>query len=117
MTTTENDWLPTREDLLDWPPDGRRQAAGWDRLRRVCQELGLRVPTRAEVQVMESDLGELYLHAAERWNLLPEELGRLVICTRLNDGSAVLLQFAVGYVLEDASAPTQGSASTELGEA
>lgn len=105
---TENKHF-VRADLLYWPPDGRRQTAAWDRLRRVCAELGLCVPSRADVQAMDQDLGAAYLDFRERWDMFGEEWSGVVICTRAADGVAVLCQFSAGYVFEGGAAPEQGT--------
>ena len=98
----------TRADLLHFPEDGRRQAAAWGRLRRVCLDLNLVIPSRAEVQAMEADLVGMQGDLERTAGLFPEEGSRLVICARAADGAAVFLQFSSGYILgetEPAASP------------
>lgn len=117
MNTDTDDQHFVREDLLTWPPDGRRQTAGWDRLRRVCMELGLNVPSRADIQAQDQDLSAAYLDFQQQWNLFPEEWLGVVICTRATNGVAVLCQFSAGYIFESMSASSQGSDQASEGEA
>jgi hypothetical protein len=94
-----------RYDLLNWLHDGRRQTAAWDRLRRVSLELGLRVPSRANVRAADQDLGLLHFDLTRDWNLTDEEASGTVICVRADDGVAVLCQFSAGYVFESVVTP------------
>lgn len=109
MSTIDNDYRHfTREDLLAWPPDGQRQAQVWDRLRSVCLELGLRVPTLADIKQMDRDLDALHLDFQQRWNLLGEEWAGVVICARAESGEAVFVQFSAGYVFDREAEPAPG---------
>lgn len=106
MSINDNDYRHfTREDLLAWPPDGQRQAQAWDRLRAVCLELGLRVPTLADIKQMDRDLGALHLHFQRRWDLFGEEWAGVVICLRAESGEAVFAQFSVGYIFDREAEP------------
>lgn len=94
----------TRADLVTWAPDGERQAQAWNRLRRVCIELRLKVPTLMQVRDMEADLsGEAYQLAKQRWSgageMFDEEFSSVLV---LDDesGKMVLAQFDAGYVFE-----------------
>jgi hypothetical protein len=116
MIADTDDQHFVRADLLTFPPDGRRQAVGWDRLRRVCLELGLRVPTRAEVLEMDQDLVGAGLELARRWNLFDEEIASAVICARTADGVAVLCQFSAGYVFESVVTPNSDDDKAPRGE-
>lgn len=93
------------DDLISWAPDGERQAKAWDRLRRVCIELRLKVPSLVQVNEMRQDLnGRTYYAAMQRWNndsrMFPEELASIVICEPLEGKGIVFVQFDAGYCLE-----------------
>ncbi|MDE2154659.1 MAG: hypothetical protein KGJ32_02020 [Xanthomonadaceae bacterium] len=109
-----------RGHLIHWgEDDGQQQARAWDRLRRVCLELGLRIPTRDEVRAADQDLEKMRSVMAGRdeqeWtkDLFAEEWAGLVICSRADDGEAVLCHFGAGYILQ-AKAPTSAPATNAL---
>lgn len=110
MTTQTEDKHFVRADLLFWPPDGRRQAAAWDRLRRVCAELGLCVPARADVQEMDEDLNAVQVDFRNRVDVFAEEWLGMVVCSRITDGAPVLCQFGAGYVFEAVPTAQEGGA-------
>lgn len=92
----------TRSDLLDFgEDDGERQALAWDRLRRVCQELHLNPPTRAEVLGADWEFkGEMLDGLMEHLGQpkpFDEELVSIVICHN-KEGVPAFVQFAAGYV-------------------
>ena len=94
-----------RTDLTTWAPDGERQAQAWNRLRRVCIELRLKVPTMQQVKEMEQDLsGRTYYAAKERWSadgaMFDEEFASLVICEPEEGEGMIFVQFDSGYRLE-----------------
>lgn len=90
----------SRQDLITWASDGQRQVLAWNRLRAVCLELGLRVPTLADIRQMDRDLDALYLDFERRWNLFGEEWAGVVICARAESGEAAFVQFSAGYVFD-----------------
>lgn len=109
MSTSDNEYRHfTREDLLAWPPDGQRQAQAWDRLRAVCLELGLRVPTLADIKQADRDLGALYLDFRQQRNLFDEEWAGVVICARAESGEAAFVQYSAGYVFDREAEPAPG---------
>jgi hypothetical protein len=114
MSDNTDDQHFVRYDLLNWLPDGRRQTAAWDRLRRVCLELGLRVPTRADVHAADQDLGALHADFTQGWNLMDEEASGVVICARADDGVALLCQFSAGYIFEVAPGDDQAPEGTTV---
>jgi len=118
MSTIDNDYRHfTREDLLAWPPNGQRQAQAWDRLRAVCLDLGLHVPTLADIKQMDRDLGALYLDFQQRWNLFDEEWAGLVICARAESGEAAFVQFGAGYIFDREAEPAPGDDQASGNEA
>jgi hypothetical protein len=94
----------TRNDLLMWAPDGERQAMAWNRLRQVCIELRVKVPTMQEIKEMNQDLERDFLAFQEQWDkdraMFGEEFSAVVICG-VGDGDGVaFVQFDVGYRFE-----------------
>jgi hypothetical protein len=94
-----------RVDLLNFAPDDERQALAWDRLRRVCIELRLKVPTMMQVREIDSDLsGEILATFKARYSpdgeLFDEELQRFVICEPEDGEGQIFVQFDAGYRME-----------------
>ncbi|MBB6243717.1 hypothetical protein [Rhodanobacter sp. MP1X3] len=91
----------TRHDLFTWAPDGERQAMAWNRLRSVCIELHVKVPTMRDVKEMDQDLARDFLAFQEQWNkdrvMFDEEFSAVVICGAENGDDVVFVQFDSGY--------------------
>src|SRR5471032_2843821 len=78
----------TRSDLLQWSPNDGRQVLAWDRLRRVCIELGVEIPTMLDILHSHTRFDELYPSFQQRYfpdTDLAEEYASFVIC-RVKEG-------------------------------
>jgi hypothetical protein len=91
----------SRHDLITWVPDGERQAAAWNHLRRVCNELHLNVPTMRDVKDMDQDLVRDFFAFREQWDkdrtMFDEEFAACVICREGDGDDVVFVQFDAGY--------------------
>jgi hypothetical protein len=91
----------TRNDLINWIPDGERQAMAWNRLRQVCIELRVKVPTMQEIKEMDQDLNRDFLAFQEQWDkdrtMFGEEFSAVVICGVEDGDGVVFVQFDAGY--------------------
>ncbi len=98
-----NDYKPfTRADLLTFAvDDGERQGQAWFKLRRVCIDLRLKVPTMAQVRDMDADLDGIYVAVRQQYSdLFDEEYARFVLCEPEDGGEQVFVQYDAGYQLE-----------------
>jgi hypothetical protein len=102
----------TRLDLLQWSPNDERQTHAWDRLRRVCIELGVEIPTMLDIRHSHQGFDKLYPSFRQRYfpdTDVAEEYASFVIC-RLKDGeigaageedrTTAYVNFNVGYRLD-----------------
>ena len=94
----------TRYDLIAWAPDGERQAMAWNRLRQVCIELRVKVPTMRDVKEMDQDVTRDFLAFQEQWDkdrvMFGEEFSAIVICGAEDGDDVVFVQFDSGYRFE-----------------
>lgn len=84
----DKDFQMTRAHL-EWPDPAAgvtvdMHRAAWDRLRMVCRELGLEVPTLEQVQEMVS---------------LPTAYPNHVVAPSMDTGKMYLVNFDIGYIV------------------